>query len=94
MKLRHFAIILLGLWCLINAYGALGVTNWYEQLLAYLTVMVPFALGLLFLSNSSKKKDMGWQRIIAIVGLYVSVITLVLPVLVLARDLMTYYQQS
>lgn len=83
--------IIVGIWCLFNVYDGWSVTNWYELLISYMIIIFPFALGLLFISRHASKKRIGWQKKIAIAGVFTSIISLIFPLLQIVYVILAYY---
>lgn len=90
MRIKHYGIVLLVIWCLFNVYGVWNVPNWYEILVASL-MFLPFSIVLFFLSKSTRAQDVGWLRKLDLVGMCVSIVTIIIPLIFFIREVIRYY---
>ena len=83
---KSFIILALIGWCVFDFFGVIQVTNTYELLVGFILLLLPFILALFYLSFSLKKDGSGWQKKIAIAGIYVGILSLIINVIVFIFD--------
>lgn len=91
MQLRHVIIIIFILLSLFAEYGIWNVTNSYELVVGFFVYSIPTSGLLLVLSIFSRKKDIGWQRMLSITGIITSSILLLISIFFTIYRFIEYY---
>jgi chromate transport protein ChrA len=86
MRIQHTGIIFLIFLSIFGVYDIFGVDVWTAVIVAYMFTYLPVAILLFILSLYSKQKDHGWQKKLDIVGIYISVISVVFTILYFVWD--------
>jgi len=74
--IKNIIVIILILWCLLDLYSIPQITDLFELVMGFFAItLIP--LVVLFFVSLSFKKCNGWQKIIALTGISISIITLI-----------------
>jgi hypothetical protein len=97
--LRLGGIIVLSIFCTYDVYDTVhsipavtsGIVGWYEVLIGYFILSMPFQLGLLTVSTLAFMFDEGWRKYIAVVGFVLSGIGICLATVELLLGAVHYF---
>lgn len=84
-------ILPLSVWCLYAAVDLSSVSNWYELLVTFLTILFPFEVLLALLATYTRNDEVGWVRNISTCGFVVAVVSFVIPLFIGMRDYYVYF---
>jgi hypothetical protein len=93
MSLRHASVALilpLAAWCLYSAIGLSSVSNWYELLVTFLTIVFPFQVLLALLALYARNEEATWVTKISTCGLVVAGVSFMIPLIIGTRDYYVY----
>ncbi|OGZ63511.1 MAG: hypothetical protein A2998_02135 [Candidatus Staskawiczbacteria bacterium RIFCSPLOWO2_01_FULL_37_25b] len=73
---KNIIVIILILWCILDLYSVPQITDLFELVMGFFAItLIP--LVVLFFVSFSFKKCNGWQKIISLTGISISIITLI-----------------
>jgi len=81
LKFKTIIVILLSLWCLFNIYDIWTVGNNYELLVGFIFFLLPTIVVLLLLSFNLRKENHKLEKIIAMIGIIVGVLSIIMSLL-------------
>ncbi len=84
--IQIWVIVFLIGWCLLNLYSIPQVEDLFELVIGFFTLTLIPLIILFLLSLSSKKKCIGWKKNVAITGIFISVITFIVNIVMFAID--------
>lgn len=84
-------ILPLSAWCLYAAVSISSVSNWYELLVTFLTIVFPFEVLLALLATYTRNDEVGWVRHISACGYVVAAVSFVIPLFIGIRDYYVYF---
>ncbi len=87
MKLNHIGIILLSLLSIFGVYDIIGVDVWAAVIMGYTLTYFLVSITLFALSYYSKKKDTGRLKMLDILGIYISIISIIITIFYFIWDL-------
>lgn len=79
-------LILLG-WVLFGTISLITVRNPYEFIIPFVLLLLPFLLLLFYFSFSLKANSVGWEKIIALIGIYIGIVSVFVCTIVFIWDL-------
>jgi len=91
LKFRHIITVILILLNVFINNGFWSVNNSYELLILFIVLTLPFSALLFFISFFSKKKDIGWQKKLSLIGMIVAAAIIVIVGFLTAYRLIDYY---
>ena len=87
MKVQHIGVILLSFISIFGIYDVIGVDVWSAVIVDYIFTYLLVSISLFILSYYSRKKAIGWLRKLDTVGIYISIISVVVTILYFIFDL-------
>ncbi len=90
-KFLYTTSVGLSVWCLINVYGSFTVPNWYELLLGYLVLILPFAILLFAISFYNLKNNIIKPKIFSLACMIVGGVSVILPIVQIIYVIRVYY---
>ncbi len=75
------AYYLLNFWCIFGALSLIRVLNWFEFLIPYIILLLPFSIFLYYLSYKIHVENNAYNKFLSMGGKCISFISAIVPII-------------